>query len=657
MAEAVHKLLEEMLPELDEYQTRGIFSTVEVKSIVKKRTNFEYALRRRITKRDDYVRYIAYEVNLNTLRLKRKQRLGLTKKNTPAEYAIIRRVHFIYRRLLKKFGSDPKLWVQYFDFCKRNESTRLLGRAFADALSVHPREADMWVEAAKYEFEERANIRSARILMQRGLRLNPKSKTLWLEYFRLENMYHEKVCMRRKLLKLPMPADEPTRGASAVDRESNGERDSDEEDGVVELLNRTRSIRASNGEKGGMEVSDDGASDNSDSDASDENNVENVEGQDKGKQRAGMDMFLRREVPTAVYKNAIKEFPDDIAFRTAFIELYKLFDGSEMRQGEIYEQIAKDFSTKSQAWDHLARREPSEYIQENMEKVVKVYERGLVECTDVSNMYSLYAAFLYQYQDWKACKNVCERAQADTEHTTNEDVYVMWVNVIVKYDDGESAMRSSLSIISAACDEHPTSESVWIWRLKTQRRIMLQKCAGNSSQVLSEMGVLYEHALTKIPYSCGVWVEYMRCLVDEERYDISRDTFERALLALPSGLSRDEMIVQHCTNSYVKSVQAGRDTLRTLRTMHASISPSNFQVCLALEESQTESNLNLVTDMHEYAVSLNPTSAGTWLSYLSFLYTNKKFDQSAKVQARAARAVVDKEGFEAQSAVLVKTLV
>ena len=79
--------------------------------------------------------------------------------------------------------------------------------------------------AAKFEFEELKDVSSARTLLQQGLRANPESKHLWLEvglvcipylvsvwfsfhsntntvlyllqYFRMELMHTDKVCVHR----------------------------------------------------------------------------------------------------------------------------------------------------------------------------------------------------------------------------------------------------------------------------------------------------------------------------------------------------------------------------------------------------------------------------------------------------------------------------
>ena len=56
-------------------RAQGVLQT-EVKQIMKKRTAFETALVRRIAKKNDFLRYIAYEMSLETLRKKRVERLS-----------------------------------------------------------------------------------------------------------------------------------------------------------------------------------------------------------------------------------------------------------------------------------------------------------------------------------------------------------------------------------------------------------------------------------------------------------------------------------------------------------------------------------------------------------------------------------------------------
>ena len=71
-----------MLAELKDLGEKGLFSSSEIKHILKKRTAFEMALVRRIPNKNDYLRYAAYEMGLEALRRKRAARLSasLTQK-------------------------------------------------------------------------------------------------------------------------------------------------------------------------------------------------------------------------------------------------------------------------------------------------------------------------------------------------------------------------------------------------------------------------------------------------------------------------------------------------------------------------------------------------------------------------------------------------
>ena len=200
MAEAVRQQLETQVEELHDLRKRGIFSQGEVRQIVRRRRAFEYALRRRTTRKGDLLGYIQYELRVEALRRKRKVLLRMHKKNTPSEYSIVRRIHFLFQRALQKFKGDPALWAGYFDFCQRTGANRLLGRAYARAIQYHPLREEMWIAAAKWEFECNSNMRAARVLMQRALRVLPESPVLWTEYLRLELLYWEKMRLRARLL-------------------------------------------------------------------------------------------------------------------------------------------------------------------------------------------------------------------------------------------------------------------------------------------------------------------------------------------------------------------------------------------------------------------------------------------------------------------------
>ena len=79
---------------------------------------------------------------------------------------------------------------------------RVLSKIFARALQIHPRDASLWIHAAAWEFEENRNVTAARSLLQRGLRLNGKSRDMWREYFKMEVLFVTRLIERRRILGL-----------------------------------------------------------------------------------------------------------------------------------------------------------------------------------------------------------------------------------------------------------------------------------------------------------------------------------------------------------------------------------------------------------------------------------------------------------------------
>ncbi|KAH9991760.1 U3 small nucleolar RNA-associated protein 6-domain-containing protein [Russula vinacea] len=215
-----------MLAELKDLGEKGLFSPGEIKQIIKKRTAFETALVRRIPNKNDYLRYAAYEMGLEALRRKRVTRLKLPKSPPSiSDYALTRRQFQIFERALQKFKSDVSLWLQYLRVAQRAGSRALAGRIAARAVQLHPRTPALYVLAASHELAN-GGMGAARVLLQRGLRLNADSKEMWREYVRLELGFVEALRRRWDVL-----------GISLEDA-SDRRRGKDKESGLGERIDR-----------------------------------------------------------------------------------------------------------------------------------------------------------------------------------------------------------------------------------------------------------------------------------------------------------------------------------------------------------------------------------------------------------------------------------
>lgn len=191
--------LEQQVPELQEYERKGIFTSEEITSIASKRSDFEHKLNARGSKPSDYARYATYEMNLDILRKKRCARLGVKGSRT---FSGQRTVFFILDRATKKFPGDMGLWMQYIHFCQQQKANKKLATVFTKVLRLKPREHGIWILAAKHYAETQGDMGTARSYMQRGLRFCKDDFRMWHEYMRLEMGYLAKLTARRKILGL-----------------------------------------------------------------------------------------------------------------------------------------------------------------------------------------------------------------------------------------------------------------------------------------------------------------------------------------------------------------------------------------------------------------------------------------------------------------------
>ncbi|KAK4612465.1 U3 small nucleolar RNA-associated protein 6 [Fulvia fulva] len=191
--------LEQYVPELQEYQQKGIFTREEITAITSKRSGFEHTLNARGSTPADYARYATYEMNLDGLRKKRRKRLGIKGAKT---FNGQRTVFFVLDRATKKFPGDMGLWMQYIDFCSKEKASKKLAKVFTSVLRLHPRDSSLWVLAAKHYAETQGDMGTARSYFQRGLRFCKDDAKLYLEYARLEMVYLAKLKARKRLLGL-----------------------------------------------------------------------------------------------------------------------------------------------------------------------------------------------------------------------------------------------------------------------------------------------------------------------------------------------------------------------------------------------------------------------------------------------------------------------
>lgn len=205
--------LEQSVPELKEYERKGIFSAEEITSIARKRSDFEHKINARGSTPADYARYAEFEINVDALRRKRVKRLGIK----ATAYSGKRRIFFVLDRGTRKHPGDVGLWMQTIEFARKQKAYKKLQEIFTNVLRLHPTKSELWIYAAQFAVEDNGDMTEARSYMQRGLRFCKNVRNMWLEYGRLELSYIAKIHARREILGIG--ANRPEEGGDIEDNE------------------------------------------------------------------------------------------------------------------------------------------------------------------------------------------------------------------------------------------------------------------------------------------------------------------------------------------------------------------------------------------------------------------------------------------------------
>ncbi|NWV47650.1 UTP6 protein, partial [Daphoenositta chrysoptera] len=198
MAERVEQRLEDRIPELEQLERVGLFTRKEIRAVLRKASALEYKIQRRALRKEDFINYIQYEVNLLELIKKRRARIGYSFKKDEIEYSILHRVHSLFNRATGKWKDDVQLWLSHVAFCKQWNAKHQLSKVFSTMLAIHSNKPALWIMAAKWEMETRLSSESARHLFLRALRFHPECPKLYQEYFRMELMHAEKQRKEKK---------------------------------------------------------------------------------------------------------------------------------------------------------------------------------------------------------------------------------------------------------------------------------------------------------------------------------------------------------------------------------------------------------------------------------------------------------------------------
>ncbi|KAK4683394.1 U3 small nucleolar RNA-associated protein 6, partial [Tremellales sp. Uapishka_1] len=146
--EKVQFQLEATLQELKDLHEKGLFTKHEIDQITIRRTAFETALIRRVTRKDDFFKYAEYEINLERLRKVRWKKMKYHLNPPPpsaSTYSIPRRVMYILKRATVKFTGDLAVWLAYVEYAAKEGMRKVVGKGLTSALQHHPTSSTLYL--------------------------------------------------------------------------------------------------------------------------------------------------------------------------------------------------------------------------------------------------------------------------------------------------------------------------------------------------------------------------------------------------------------------------------------------------------------------------------------------------------------------------------
>ncbi|KAJ2002073.1 U3 snoRNP protein [Coemansia thaxteri] len=644
MAEVVQYHLEQMVGELEDLERRKLFTQPELRAIVKRRTKYEYGLRRRRVSRAAFLHYIEYEINVDALRRKRKHRLlsasdKTAKATTLSDFSIGRRIVSIFERALARHPTDLALWLQYIEYTSaadRSEegeaSSRALSKIYAAAITKLPYEPRLWIMAATHELGN-SNGAAARLLLHRALRLNPTTQHLWLEYFRLELLLAEKIKARRRVLGIDAGGSEelPAADDNVIELPALAEEQADGVDQRLEDLAMARYARA-----GGGELSEE--------------------------QRAALstpqNAFLQGAVAALVFDQAIRAVPDDLSFREEFAAIFAQFPGMDAGRQRVLDSIAADFAGDAQAraylcTEHLEAVDPaSPALVDALRAAVANFSAALGDL-DTPGMWEQYVAFLARWHAMDVGESLrayfaallaraAKRVAEDAGRRLSEPLALALADVV----DSEAWLAD-------ATRRFPASEPLWCRRLEP---LLRRAQEWEEGEALAVVRVVEAEALPAAPHARRLWDLWLawveaRCAARR----VSAAGVQAKYLAafartahLPSELTelKAHLQIRFVDWAWALPLEGGASgpNVAAFRSAYQVAARNAFPTagfyrrCLELEPDAGHA-----TTLHEFACRLCEADQAPWLAYLRFLIAQRRFDSAAAVFWRASKALPSDE--------------
>ncbi|KRZ62643.1 U3 small nucleolar RNA-associated protein 6 -like protein [Trichinella nativa] len=201
MSEFVQLHLEEFLPVFEHLEHLRIFNKNEIRMVIKKLKYYEYKQQKRNKTKEDLLNLIKYLCSFYLLIRERRSAIKVFSNKEEIEFILAGRIDNLYRVACRRHPDDENIWLARIQFAEKRKMFHSVSKLYLHMLQLHTRKPNLWLLAAKWEFEKNGSCENARLLLQRAIRFNEKSNKIWIEYFRFELLYIEKLYQRYFLIR------------------------------------------------------------------------------------------------------------------------------------------------------------------------------------------------------------------------------------------------------------------------------------------------------------------------------------------------------------------------------------------------------------------------------------------------------------------------
>ncbi|KAI1171523.1 U3 small nucleolar RNA-associated protein 6-domain-containing protein [Nemania sp. FL0916] len=193
VADKARFYLEQAVPQLREFEAKGIFNADEIRSIVRKRTDHEHIVLSPGNKAQNWLDYVDWERSLEVLRAKRCRRLDI---RASSRHTGEGRVFGILERSVNRHPGSLELWKTYLAYATKMRATKRYRKVMTRALRMHPAKSELWVLAGR-KSARNGDMHAARGFFMRGSRFCTRDATLWLAYAECEMEWLQRMEARK----------------------------------------------------------------------------------------------------------------------------------------------------------------------------------------------------------------------------------------------------------------------------------------------------------------------------------------------------------------------------------------------------------------------------------------------------------------------------